>query len=137
VPRHPTLAWHADHGTSFEKQPPAIGKPFDIRVPAIDADGNEIAGIRMPEIMQPLGAYTGWNYRKPGIGAPDEMVAFTGSFFPLRKEDIQRRYSGKDEYVAKVGAAARSLVDRGYLLDRDVAALQDRAVRMWNDLITR
>jgi hypothetical protein len=31
------------------------------RVCAVDADGNEVAGIRLPPIAVPLGAYTGWN----------------------------------------------------------------------------
>jgi len=31
------------------------------RVCAVDADGNEVAGIRLPPIAEPLGAYTGWN----------------------------------------------------------------------------
>ncbi len=30
-------------------------------VPAVDADGNEIAGIRLPDVAVPLGTYTGWN----------------------------------------------------------------------------
>ena len=38
-------------------------------VPAVDADGNEIAGIRLPDIAVPLATYTGWNLRKKEVGA--------------------------------------------------------------------
>jgi hypothetical protein len=70
------------------------------------------------------------------------LIAFIGSFFafPASASDagsdprpaISSRYSGKAEYVAKIGAAARSLADRRYLLDRDVPLLEDRAGIMWD-----
>ena len=32
----------------------------------VDADGNEVAGIRLPDIAAPLATYTGWNeYKAP------------------------------------------------------------------------
>ena len=35
-------------------------------VPQVDADGNEIGGVRLPDIAVPLGTFTGWNlYREP------------------------------------------------------------------------
>ena len=42
--------------------PPArIGKVYGARVCAVDADGNEVAGIRLPPIAVPFGTHTGWN----------------------------------------------------------------------------
>ena len=32
-------------------------------VPRVDADGNEVAGIRVPELAVPLATTTGWNFR--------------------------------------------------------------------------
>jgi hypothetical protein len=52
----PTLiAYRLDFGPNWsrgivENEPPKIGAPFVIRVPAADADGNDRAGIRLPEI---------------------------------------------------------------------------------------
>ena len=43
---------------------------FPVLVPAIDADGNERDGIRLPEITVPLASYLSWNLRDPSIGAP-------------------------------------------------------------------
>ena len=46
-PQTPVSTWHA-------------------LVPQVDADGNEIAGIRLPDIAVPRGTFTGWNlYRDP------------------------------------------------------------------------
>ena len=40
--------------------------PGSALVPQVDADGNEIAGIRLPDIAVPRGTFTGWNlYKAP------------------------------------------------------------------------
>src|SRR5688572_32309091 len=39
----------------------AIKSAFAMLVPQVDADGNELAGIRMPELSVPVATYTGWN----------------------------------------------------------------------------
>jgi hypothetical protein len=54
-------------------------------VPQVDNDGNDLGGVRLPQLEVPLATYTGWNLRDPKIGMPDERVSFLGSFFPLPK----------------------------------------------------
>jgi hypothetical protein len=39
--------------------------PIRISVPAVDRDGNEVSGIRLPDVTTPLATYTGWNLRHP------------------------------------------------------------------------
>ena len=53
-------------------EPPEKGRPFGVRVSQVDEDGNEVAGIRMPEVVAPLGTFTGWRYRQHG--ATDALV---------------------------------------------------------------
>jgi hypothetical protein len=137
---------HTAYRVDGSKEPPVVGTPFAAMAPAVDADGNETSGIRLPEVQHPLGTYTGWNYRRPGTGAPDEMIAFIGCFFAFPRSEadsgadpripIAQRYSGKAEYMAKIGAAARSLADRRYILERDVSTLEQRSSRMWDDLMS-
>jgi hypothetical protein len=150
LPDRAHTAYRVDYGPQFRtagivtKEPPVLGNPFTAQVPTLDADGNETSGIRLPELVCPLGTYTGWNYRLESTGAPTELIAFIGSFFAFaptadqRGQDprlsIAERYSGKAEYLSRIGAAARSLADRRLLLDRDVAALEQRASRMWDTL---
>ncbi|MFN2509298.1 MAG: alpha/beta hydrolase domain-containing protein, partial [Chthoniobacterales bacterium] len=45
------------------KQPPGVGKPFPSLVPQVNQQGNEVAGVRLPQLEVPLAAYTGWNLR--------------------------------------------------------------------------
>src|SRR6185295_11926847 len=66
-------------GANADQEP----RTLPLLVPAVDQDGNERAGIRLPEIAVPLATYTGWNLRKPEIGAPNELAALLGSTIPF------------------------------------------------------
>ena len=60
-----------------ETSPPA---PYTTFVSAVDSDGNEVAGIRLPPIAVPLGTYTGWNVYR---AQPDELADRDGSLIPF------------------------------------------------------
>lgn len=129
-------AYRVDYGPEFEtrgiiSEPPEVGAAFPILVPQVDADGNELGGVRLPELHAPIGTYTGWNYRAAEIGAPDEMASFIGSYFPFPAAKLQERYASADDYLAKIQAAARSLVNRRLLLEQDVPELMARARQQW------
>ena len=52
----------------METHPPEPrGKGYETLVPKVDADGNDIAGIRLPAVQVPVGTYTGWNLRPRGL----------------------------------------------------------------------
>jgi hypothetical protein len=113
-------------------QPPRAipGRDYDVLVPAIDADGNEIAGIRVPEIAVPRGTHTGWTVRRDGFAAGELGPA--GNYFPFAatkgerlasgdpRLSIEERYPTEGDYVRKIADAARSLAARRLLLDEDV-----------------
>ena len=102
-------------------------------VPAIDADGNELAGIRLPDIAVPRATYAGWNlYAAAGLqGEPCDRE---GSLFPFAADAAARRaagdprpslaerYPGRAAYVAAVRVAAELLVAERLLLPEDGAA---------------
>jgi hypothetical protein len=48
---------------------------------------------------------------------------------------IEERYATRGEYLQKVGAAARTLADRGYFLERDVARAVERSADQWDYLM--
>jgi hypothetical protein len=127
-----------------EREPPGIGEPFVVLVPTVDADGNDRAGIRLPEIEAPLATHFGWNYRDASIGAADHLAGEIGSYIPfaqtraerMRSGDsrraIEERYGDRDAWLARVRSAAESLVTQGYLLARDVDGIMERAGSHWN-----
>ena len=120
------------------------GAPLPLLVPAVDEDGNERAGIRLPDVAVPLATYTGWNFRKPEIGAPGELVSLLGSsiFFPATRaareaakdprRSIEERYRSQEDYLAKVEQAADALVKAGYLLVDDEPRILQRASDQWD-----
>jgi hypothetical protein len=124
--------------------PPKAGAPYASVVSAVDGDGNEIAGIRPVEIAVPLGTFTGWNPRHPDQGVPEDLMAMMGSTLPFartreartRRGDprlsIAERYASKDDYLARVRAAAQALVDARHMLAEDVDAVIARAARQWD-----
>ena len=101
---------------------------YDTRVCAVDADGNEVAGIKLPPIAVPLGTYTGWNVYHT---QPCELCDRDGSLIPLARTRTERqaagdprlsleeRYGSLQNYVARVESAATALVANGLLLPAD------------------
>jgi hypothetical protein len=112
----------------------------------VDADGNEVAGVRSPLQMAPLGTYTGWNLTTSGVYKGQLCMGGSpiGGFIPFARTKAERmasgdprlsleeRYSDHDGYVRAVRAAADTLVSEGFLLRDDAAAMvtqaQDSAV---------
>jgi hypothetical protein len=150
LPQRPQLAYRADYGPDFRargivtQEPPKLGNAFPVLVPQVDADGNETSGVRTPLLQYPLATFTGWNMRTKEIGAPAELYSMIGSWIPFARTkaertksgdprpSIEERYATRAEYLEKVGAAARTLVERGYLLDRDVARAVEQAAAQWD-----
>jgi Alpha/beta hydrolase domain len=131
------------HGVCAEL-PPKVGAPYPAFVCAVDEDGNERAGIVPVEVQVPLGTFTGWNPRHPAQGAPGDLMSMLGSTLPFARTRSERqrtgdprpsiaeRYPSRDEYLARVGAAARALVAARYMLEEDVEAIVERAGRQWD-----
>jgi hypothetical protein len=115
----------------WTEPPTRIDNVYGARVCAVDTDGNEIAGIRLPPIAVPLGTYTGWNVYR---AQPDELADRDGSFIAIARTKAEResardprssleeRYGSRNTYVARVEAAAKALVAERLLLPADAAA---------------
>jgi hypothetical protein len=143
-------AYHADYGPRFATEgvvsvePPRIGAPFPILVPQVDADGNGLAGVRMPELAAPLATYTGWNLFNARSGPIDVLSSMQGSYIPLPRTSgdrkrtgdprpsIDERYHDKDSYIGLVTKAALELIDQGFLLSEDLAVVVRNARQHWD-----
>ncbi len=151
VPAQVYRPLHLDPGPRWESEgivdtvPPKAGEPYVTLIPAVDADGSEIAGIRLPEIAVPLATATGWNLRDEAYGAGGVLAGLQGSWFPLARTraereavgdprpSIEERYPDRAAYLAETSDVLRELRGGGYLLDEDVTRLLERAARFAAD----
>ena len=118
-------------------------------VPQVDVDGNERDGVRLPEIAVPLATYTGWNLRDPSIGAPDQRVAFEGSYLPFARtaqergktgdprRSVAERYGSREDYLARYRRAVDDLVKQRWILAEDRPELLRRGEREWDEVMSR
>ncbi|MDA0206892.1 MAG: alpha/beta hydrolase domain-containing protein [Acidobacteria bacterium] len=144
-------AMRLDFGPEFlskgviSNQPPeVVGPKYPAKVPQLDRDGNEVAGVRLPSVQVPLATYFGWNLPKPEVADVDENLTNTGSTlpFPFNKAQrlanhdprlsVEERYGSRDAYGARVNAAAALLVAERHLLPRDVDAVVNQCLAMWD-----
>ncbi len=106
--------------------PTPTERAYRTLVSRVDADGNEVAGIRLPDIAVPLATYTGWNeYRAPyPVG---ELADRDGSYLAFPAGKIAERYSSRADYAAKVRAVTETLVRERLLLPEDADRFIEKA----------
>jgi len=127
--------------------PPPIEHVIKMKVPRVDADGNELGGV--PTVLRdaPLGTYLGWNITSSGFHSA-QVCNYVGGMVPFAKTKAQRlatinpatgqadprlsleeRYNNSHAgYVTAVTAAANNAYNKGYLLAADRDALIAQAV---------
>jgi hypothetical protein len=133
--------------TDYSAAAPAVNlaKSYTLLVPKVDANGNELGGIAVPEIAAPLATYAGWNVRAAGHSV-GENCQFAGTAIPFAtgpttkaagdtRTSLAQLYTGKADYVAKVGAAADALQAAGFLGALDAAAYKASAANVSAALI--
>ncbi len=127
--------------------PPTVGREYPCLVSRVDADGNEVSGIRLPLVSAPLATHLGWNRRHADIGGEGQTLSTGGAsggtllgssipFAATRRQreasgdprlSIEERYPSRRDFLQKIESAARQLVADGYLLEEDVAPLVAQA----------
>ena len=122
-------------GNAPGSYPPAVaGRPaYPIFVSKVDKDGNEKAGVRLPEVQAPIATTTGWGLRDGYHGGNDGCEA-AGQNIPFKttkaerlaagdpRDSLEERYKNHDGYVKEVKKAAEDLGKKGFLLPADVQA---------------
>jgi alpha/beta hydrolase family protein len=129
----------ADVSGIISIEPPLARAEYPTLLPQVDADGNDVDGLRSVTLRAPLGTYTGWNVRKEGFSQGD-ACDLTGGFVPFAltpaereskgdpRRSLQERYGTLAGYTAVATQAAQHLVHQGYLLPSDEASAISSAV---------
>ena len=131
---------HSDATGVATNLPPPIRHVIPMKVPRVDADGNELGGV--PTVLRdaPLGTYLGWNITAGGFHQ-GQVCNYVGGYIPFARTLAERlangdprrslveRYADHAGYVAAVTTAANNAFAQGYLLaaDRDALIAQAAA----------
>jgi Alpha/beta hydrolase domain len=115
-------------------EPPGVGnRQYPIFVPQVDADGNDIGGVRSTAVLAPTATYTGWNLYS-GV-FQDDFCTLSGSYIPFARTRAERlatgdprpsleeRYGTHAGYVDAVRKATATLVKQRLLLPADADRL--------------
>lgn len=106
------------------------GKEHVVLVTKVDADGNDVAGVRVPQLEVPIATHTGWNARAAGFSEGDQCD-LNGMFLPFAKTRAERlaagdprlsleeRYKNHGTYVSRIAEAARAQRAERFLLQED------------------
>ncbi|MEQ1910717.1 MAG: alpha/beta hydrolase domain-containing protein [Vicinamibacterales bacterium] len=128
----------------FRADVPSPYSAMPFLLPGVDADGNEVSGIRLPIVSVPLATLTGWQFRSPQVGAPSTLIAMAGAYieFPKTKADRERtkdprlsiieRYGTRAEYVKRVREAATKLATDRFILREDIGPITDELAGQWD-----
>src|SRR5262245_33393874 len=75
--------------------PPSLaGRPaYPIFVSKVDEDGNEVAGVRLPQVAAPIATTTGWALRGAGFGENDGCES-DGQNIPFKTSKAERQAAG-------------------------------------------
>ncbi len=137
IPDEPSRLFLQDYGPEFAQglianHPPHVDRTqeYAVLVPSVDADGNDVPGLRTPDVSVPLATYTGWNLRAQGHG-PRAMYSVVGSYIAFAATEAERqergdarpalsvRYRSQADSVARVALAVRELAEQRLLLAED------------------
>jgi hypothetical protein len=152
---HMPGVWRMDYGPEYAatrvitREPPALDSPFVVLVPQVNADGNDLGGIRLPEVAVPLGTHTGWNISTFPLSGLRYLAGLVGAFEPFARtraerersgdsrRSIEERYRSRQDYLDQVRRAAADLVKERFLLPSDVPGVVERADRSWDAVVGR
>ena len=104
-----------------DQMPPSKGAAYPVFVPKTDADGRDLAGLRLPTLEAPAATHTGWNLRKSGFGE-GELCDNNGTMVPFAATRVERirnkdprlsmaeRYPNNSDRAAAIANSAQQLV---------------------------
>ncbi len=107
--------------------PAATARTWRALVPQVGPDGNELAGLKLPDIAVPRGTHTGWNLYKAPYPA-GELADRDGTFLafaatradreatPDARPSLAERYPTQAAYTAGVETVVAQLRDDRLLL---------------------
>ena len=146
LPRLRRLDLGAEVQSGVARLPAVTGEAYPSFAPALDADGNERVGVRVPDVSVPVATYAGWVPRHASIGGAGQLLDMMGTTLPFAPTETERntsgdprpsiaaRYRDREDYVAQARAAAKALAAERYILEEDIDLAVELAARRYDVL---
>ena len=118
-----------------DTEPPIPLADYAILVPRCNVDGNERGCLNPPEVEFPVASYTGWNLIRSDTRSAGNLAGLRGSYIPFARSkevrlanqdprrSVQERYQSVEAYLGQMKHYCEELVEKGYLLPRDVSRI--------------
>jgi hypothetical protein len=133
-----------DQGILDVNPPDFSGPVYPSFVSKVDADGNDVAGVRLPPVAAPIATTSGWGLRSAVFGggpsggnmdgceSSGQWIAFKARQAERMaagdpRKSLEERYKDHAGYVKEVAKAAQKLEKQGFLLAEDVQKFIDEA----------
>jgi len=134
-PDGPPPVWQLGLGPQYRShgiiaEPPVLGARYELLVPQVDEDGNELGSWRGLTSSVPLGTYT-WNPQNPALVPFGILSGLQGAFVPFPATRVQgetskdprrsvaERYVGLNGYMAAADRAIDGQIAVGFLLPQE------------------
>lgn len=85
---------------------------YDPLTVELDADGNAVDGVRLPQLAMPMGQYLGSN---TGAG----FCFLFGGFIPLDSDSFEQRYKDEPQYIEALKPLMEKTISQRFLLPSD------------------
>ena len=113
-------------------------KFYTVLLPTSDSQGNDRAGVKMPDSAVPLATFKGYSVRRTGHvegnqnGLSSSQLAFALTKASKKASDprlsVEEIYGNKATYITKVNESVDSLVASGFMLAEDATLYKNRAL---------
>jgi hypothetical protein len=122
---------------------PRLNSAYTTHVPAVDEDGNEVCGVRVPDVSVPVATHTGWVARHPATGGDGQLLDMMGMSLPFPATEAERqasgdprrsiaeRYRDRAAYLARARQAAAALAAQRYILEEDIELAAELAAQRY------
>jgi alpha/beta hydrolase family protein len=130
-----------NHPQDTYQDNPLNGPIYPSFIPLTDSDGNDIAGVRLPDVTVPVATYTGWALRSgpqanDGCESSGQFIAFAPTGAAKAgdpRKAVSERYPTFNDYYAKAVAAIDDLVKHRLVLCEDATNELARMIQLGLD----
>jgi hypothetical protein len=105
----------------------------DVKVPAMDANGWPVGGVRFPDGEHPLGKPAPVSLPPVVTTSIDDTCGNRGQFQPFSPAELTAKYGSKERYLELYQQSLAKMIEQGFVLPEDEVAMLGYASYLWDN----